>query len=209
LAGEAKERDLEGKGIRFLIDPIFIGPVPRTTFDPITGSPLAPPSPQPFDINSVKIRIKPALRNVRLGDAIDAIVKTADKVIRYSIEDYAVVFSQEPAETQQRETRIFRVNSKTFLEGLSSVQGVTLDSGTTNSAQEVQNAVRDFFAAAGVSVQPPNQVYFNHRTGVLMVRATAKELDDTQKAIEALNPAPAQITITAKFMEMPTSAARK
>ena len=207
LAGEAKERDLEGKGIRFLIDPIFIGPVPRTTFDPITGLPLAPPSPQPFDINSVKIRIKPALRNVRLGDAIDAIVKTADKVIRYSIEDYAVVFSQEPAETQQRETRIFRVNSKTLLEGLSSVRGITLDSETADSVHHVQNAVRDFLGDAGVSVQPPNMVYFNNRTGVLMVRATATELEVVQRAIEALNPAPAQITIEAKFMEMPTGAA--
>src|SRR5438552_1646579 len=52
-------------------------------------------------------------------------------------------------------------------------------------------------------------VFFNHRSGVLMVRASAQELDLAQRAIEALNRAPAQITIEAKFMELPTDAARK
>src|SRR5207247_2178137 len=75
--------------------------------------------------------------------------------------------------------------------------------------QEIQDAVRNFFTAAGVSVLPPNMLFFNHRTGVLMVRASADELDLAQKTIELLNSAPAQITIEAKFMEMPTDAARK
>ena len=49
---------------------------------------------------------------------------------------------------------------------------------------------------------PPNQLYFNDRTGVLMVRATSQELDVIQKAIEVLNVAPPQVTIEAKFVEV-------
>jgi hypothetical protein len=45
------------------------------------------------DIRAISIKIEPALTNVRLVDALDAIVKVADRPIRYSITDYAVVFS--------------------------------------------------------------------------------------------------------------------
>src|SRR6185503_16851870 len=58
-----------------------------------------------------------------------------------------------------------------------------------------QTLLRAFFASAGVNVQPPNAVFFNDRTGVLMVRATPTELDIVQKALEMLNDRPSQITI--------------
>jgi len=45
-------------------------------------------------------------------------------------------------------------------------------------------------------------IFFNDRTGVLMVRATSQELDIVQKAIETLNVAPPQVTIEAKFVEV-------
>jgi general secretion pathway protein D len=73
---------------------------------------------------------------------------------------------------------------------------------STNLTQNVQDMVRAFFTAAGVNVLPPNQLYFNDRTGVLMMRATSQELDVIQKAIEVLNIAPPQVTIEAKFVEV-------
>jgi len=73
---------------------------------------------------------------------------------------------------------------------------------STNSTQAVQDLVRAFFTAAGVQTLPPNQFYFNDRTGVLMVRATSQELDIIQKAIEVLNVSPPQVTIEAKFVEI-------
>jgi hypothetical protein len=60
------------------------------TVDPATGLPTAPGE---VDLTSVAIRISPELRNVRLIDVLDAIVKVADSPIRYSLEGYAVVFS--------------------------------------------------------------------------------------------------------------------
>jgi general secretion pathway protein D len=72
----------------------------------------------------------------------------------------------------------------------------------TNLTQSVQDEVRQFFTAAGINVLPPNTVFFNDRTGVLMVRATSQELDIVQKAVEILNIAPPQVTIEAKFVEI-------
>jgi general secretion pathway protein D len=73
---------------------------------------------------------------------------------------------------------------------------------STNLTQNSQEVVRQFFIAAGVNVLPPNQIYFNDRKGVLMVRATSAELDVIQQAIEVLNEPPPQITIEAKFVEV-------
>lgn len=73
----------------------------------------------------------------------------------------------------------------------------------TKSAQE---KVRDFFRAAGVDVMPPNQIYFNERKGVLMVRATPRELDIIQQAIEVLTQPPPQITFELLLVEFSRSA---
>jgi type II secretory pathway component HofQ len=49
---------------------------------------------------------------------------------------------------------------------------------------------------------PPNQMYYNGRTGVLMVRATPRELDIVQEAIEVLSETPPQITLELLFVEI-------
>ncbi len=72
----------------------------------------------------------------------------------------------------------------------------------TNLTQNIQDTVRLFFTAAGINVLPPNSLFFNDRTGVLLVRATSQELDIVQKAIETLNVAPPQVTIDARFVEV-------
>ena len=48
-------------------------------------------------MSAIAIKINPALTDIRLADVLDAIVKVADRPIKYSIEDYAVVFSLESA----------------------------------------------------------------------------------------------------------------
>jgi type II secretory pathway component GspD/PulD (secretin) len=102
------------------------------------------------------------------------------------------------------ETRVFRVSPATLLEGLKNISGVLSLSGTTYS---VQDSIRAFFTAAGVSVQPPNALFYNDRTGVLMVRAPAEEMGFVEKVLETLNHRPRQITIETRFMEIPTKAA--
>jgi len=232
LAGEASRFDLYGGEINFMLNPN--GPVAASsssTFDPTTGTVLPTPRPEPLDWNSVIIRITPALKNVRLDEVLDAIIKVADKPIKYSVEDYAVVFSPRQPEAQL-ETRIFRVNPNTFVEAvqglgtLRPLDGLILgatgggigDTGRPGgvfdiprvylpgSSQSIQNKLHDkvraFFTAAGVNVLPPNMLFFKDRTGVLMFRGTAQELDIVQKIVETLNVAPPQVVIVVKFVEV-------
>src|SRR5439155_17438431 len=128
----------------------------------------------------------PPLRNVRLGDALAAIARNTDKPIQYSIWNHGVVISQKLPEAVQLRTRIFDVDPQTFIQRLAS-----LDQGKaeaqTNPAERAQKLVGDYLEAAGVSLQPPNYVFFDNRTGMLKVRASAEELDRVQKAIDALS----------------------
>ena len=69
-----------------------------------------------MDLASIRITIKPPLTDIRLADVLDAIVKVAGQPIKYSIEDYAIVFS---ARTGQESTplyvRTFKVDPNTLL----------------------------------------------------------------------------------------------
>ncbi|MBN8247304.1 MAG: hypothetical protein J0L84_07655 [Verrucomicrobia bacterium] len=114
-------------------------------------------------------------------------------------------------------TRTFRVNPNTFLIGIEAVMGNPLGLAgavRTNGSPEVQSRVRDFFRAAGVDFPravtappgvadiplPQKALFFNDRNGILFVRATAADLDVVEKAIQALNVAPPQVEVEARFM---------
>ncbi|HZQ46762.1 MAG TPA: hypothetical protein VFC07_07125, partial [Verrucomicrobiae bacterium] len=247
LNEQAKLRDPDRVGINFFIDretaaPVATGP---TAIDPTTGLPVAPLPTEAADVGSVTVKINPALTDIRLGDVLDAITKTADKPIKFSILDYAIVFSLRGQETVPLETRKFHVDPNTFRQGLESVTGIQIGNITTSSGSgggggggvsggggirfvtsptnytfQLQIMVRQFFAAAGVdfptnTVQAgPNNlgpngssgsgksIFFNDRAGILLVRATAQDLDIIAAAIEALNTAPPQVNIKTKFIEV-------
>src|SRR5439155_156250 len=76
------------------------------------------------DVGSTIIKIDPGLADVRLADLLDAIIKVADKPIRYSVEDYAVVFSLKAREAVPLFTKSFKVDPNTFYQGLESVIGL-------------------------------------------------------------------------------------
>jgi len=61
------------------------------------------------------------LTDVRLADVLDAIVLVADHPIKYSVQDYAVVFSAKGPEPVPLETRTFKIDPNTFVQGLESV----------------------------------------------------------------------------------------
>ena len=118
LSDEAYKRDPDKEGINFLINPNVVTAAARTQIDPNTGQPIQQLPPEPIDMANVSVRISPPLKNMRLGDVLEAITKVADKPIRYSIEEYAVIFSQKPPEATQLETRMFKVDPNTFQQGL-------------------------------------------------------------------------------------------
>jgi type II secretory pathway component GspD/PulD (secretin) len=51
-------------------------------------------------------------------------------------------------------------------------------------------------------VMPPNEIYYKPNKGILMVRATAEELDIIQQAIEVLNEPPPMITLELRLLEI-------
>jgi len=125
LREEAKKRDPEGKGINFLINPN--ADAPPGAIDPATGLAVTAPQTDVVDINGVTIKILPSLNDVRMIDVLDAIVKVADRRIRFSIEDYGVSFrlaGNEPP--PMLFSRTIKVDPSVFAQGLESVAGVSI-----------------------------------------------------------------------------------
>jgi general secretion pathway protein D len=272
LGDDVRKRDPDGQGINFLINPhadaISGAIAPTDTTGAAPAGVVTAPAPA-FDPTTVTIHISPPLRNLRLADVLDAITKVADQPIKYTVEDYAVVFSAKPAEAISLYTKVFRVDPNTFVQGLENVLAYTppISGGTsgggggggggggsgggggggtvnngpasipyvqyatptsgggggggggglqaggrqlgisfvsrTNSTLDLHEMVRAYFTAAGVSLTDPGKsVFFNDRTGLLMVHASSQDLEIIQEAIETLNQAPPQISIDAKFAEL-------
>ena len=292
LNKDAKTRDPDKKGLNFVINP-FVDPLPpgAPVIDPVTGTATAAP-PAADDIGQATVRIVPPLNELSLRQVLDVIVKVASPPVKYSIEDYAVVFSWRAPETPLLHTRLFKIDPNTFMQGLQGVTssdfgvgsggsggggsrsggggsrsgggggsrggqggggqnggqggsdggasfvGVTLaPSGGRGGQQQgggqqprqpgtpgtlslggaagvdhltvvtfqdqLATLARQFFTTAGVDLSTPGKsVFFNDRSGMLMVRATLQDLDLIEQAIQVLNMAPPLLTIDTKFIEI-------
>ena len=265
LRDESKKRDPELKGINFLINPhsdagVSAAPAADVNAPPGTVPTAAVAAPTTVDLSQVTIKISPPLNDVTLADVLDAITKVADVPIKYTIEDYAVVFSPRPPEAVALYSKQFHVDPNTFIQGLEGVRlldlstfgqnkagggqggggggqgaqqgaptveipSVSLGSSVggragstggqggqsvglnfvtkTNNTQTLHEMVRAYFTAAGVTLTDPGKsVFFNDRTGLLLVRASLQDLEVIEAAVEMLNQAPPQLTIESKFAEM-------
>jgi tetratricopeptide (TPR) repeat protein len=126
LDEQARRRDPDKRGINFLINPnvdTAAAAAAPIAIDPTTGLPIPQPPPEAVDMSSIAIRINPAMKDLRMAEVLDAIVKVADTPIKYSIEDYAVVFSLRAREAVPLYNRIIKVDPNTFVQGLESVTG--------------------------------------------------------------------------------------
>ena len=204
LSAEVKARDPDGLGINFTINSVSSALADAT----LTSTNEA------VDINSVVIKINPALRDVRLVDALDAIVAVADHPIKYSIRDGGIVFSAKGNESEPLVSRRFKVDATILIQGLVAVSGDDVTSALhqnsvdaksrTNSMARVQSSVMDFFRGLGVNLDPPKSIYFNHTQGTLWVRATAEDLGIIENAIQEFYQALPQLNIRVKFIELIT-----
>ena len=111
-------------------------PPVQQQLDPNTGLPLAPAAgaggaagttTEQLDVGSWIIKI-PSLTDVRLADVLDAMVLVADHPIKYSIQDFAIVFSSKGPETPQLFMRTFRIDPNTFYSGLENVSAQSFGS---------------------------------------------------------------------------------
>ena len=224
LSHRVKALDTNSTGINFFIsrESFPFGPAAFRTgeIDPATGLPILarPNDANDFDMSAVTVNVNPALYNVRLADVLDAITRTANRPIRYSILDYAVVFSPRTPQPIPLEIRTFHVDPNTFRSGLESVINITTNSGsgagirfvtsTSNSTDALQVSIREFFGAVGVDFNTNNPANigkafaWSQRKGVLTVRATASDLDMLAAAIENLNAQPLQINLKVKIVEV-------
>lgn len=181
LSAEAERLDPEGGGINFILNQAPSGKEAEAQ-----------------DLESVTVRIVPALVRVRLADVLDAVVKTADKPIKYSIEDYGVVFSIKRNEPPPLYTRMIKVDPNTLKSSLHSVSGKS----ETGETQDATRMLREFLASINVDISPPKTIFFNDREGTLLVRATLQDLDTIETAVMVLNLAPPQLNIKARFIEV-------
>ncbi len=181
LSAEAKRLDPAGGGINFILNRAPSGKEDDAQ-----------------DLESITVRIFPPLVRVRLADVLDAIVKTADKPIKYSIEDYGVVFSIKRNEPPPLYTRMIKVDPNTFKSSLHWVTGKR----ETGEIQDVTRMLREFLASINVDLSPPKTIFFNDREGTLLVRGTLQDLDTIETAVMVLDLAPPQLHIKAQFIEV-------
>ncbi len=138
LNDQAKKRDSEKRGINFIIDPNVdtsaAAPSGPTAIDPTTGLPVAPTGPsEGVDISTASIKL--SLNDVSLADALDAIIKVANIPIKYSVVDYAVIFSHKGSESPQLFTRQYKIDPNTFVQGLQGVSSFIFGQTSSGSGQ--------------------------------------------------------------------------
>jgi len=142
LTDESQKRDPDGVGINFMWNPHAeaspTGISPTDTTGAATAGAVAVPAPAaPVPPDGINIKIVPPLKNLRLADVLDAITKVADcpppvTGIKFTIEDYAVVFSPRE-DTSPLYTKVFKVDPNTFIQGLENVTSINLNPGTQSS----------------------------------------------------------------------------
>jgi len=202
LSDEARRSDPDKTGVSFILVSRLESP------DGAEGGAVT------NDIANAVIHITPPLKHLRLIDALNAIVMVSDQRIKFTVEEFAVVFTPATSEPVKLETRQFQVNTNTFYEGLRrfdpslAVQtSIPAANGgrfltTPNDAKAVIPTLRKYFQSVGVELAPPKTFFFNDRKGLLLVRATAEDFQFIERAIEALVPEPAQIQLEARAVEL-------
>ncbi|NBV24327.1 MAG: hypothetical protein EBS05_20715, partial [Proteobacteria bacterium] len=152
LDADTKKYDVpDKKGLNYLINNVIVDYISVNTaagggpgaglapvaaapaLDPVTGQPIAAAaggSAKP-DLETVLIKVGTVLKDLTLRQVLDVICKTAEVKmpdgrsagLKYSIEEYAIVFSPKLPEQASMFMRTFKVNPDTFVQGLQSVVG--------------------------------------------------------------------------------------
>ena len=198
LREKSQISDPDKTGINFNFDP---GSGGGSQIDPSTGLPVNAPTNSAL-ADPTQINITLALTNLSLLDLLSAIVANSDHPIRYSIEDYGVVFSAKATNSPQYEMRIFKIepNVYPYLQKIIKLPPsmppafATATSGflyvESSNSLAMSGVFKQYFLRLGLNLDPPKQVYFNSRSSDLFVYATPQDLDVIEKAIHLLNEMP-------------------
>jgi beta-lactamase regulating signal transducer with metallopeptidase domain len=204
LGSRVRSNDPDRDGVNFLIN---------QSLNHFTNA-AGPPEIIPVDITNILVSLG-AEANVRLADALDGIVRGSSQPLKYSIENYGIIFAPKGNEPPPLFIRKFRVNPDTLVDGLKSVG--TLDQSWPETAARdsgrdmrtrVQTALIQYFNQVGANLAPDTgkSVYFNDGEGTLLVRATVQDLDLVEAVIETFNIALPQINVRARFVSIDSDA---
>lgn len=94
LSRKAREGDPERKGVSITVSNVAQSPADPSSIQPLTGLPVGV-SDEAIDLSSVAIKL-PTMRDVTLGQALDAIAKAAERPIKLSVERDGIVIASRP-----------------------------------------------------------------------------------------------------------------
>ncbi|MEQ2006459.1 MAG: hypothetical protein ABMA26_06655 [Limisphaerales bacterium] len=165
LDGDTKKFDPDKKGLNFMINNVVMDYISLNAaapggggagaaaaaaaaaapvLDPM-GNPIAAAAPgsQKPDLETALVKVTSVLRDLTLRQVLDVICKTADVKmpdgrsagLKFSIEEYAIVFSPKLPEQASLFARTFKVNPDTFVQGLQSVVGNPIQAVTDTGGQ--------------------------------------------------------------------------
>jgi beta-lactamase regulating signal transducer with metallopeptidase domain len=199
-------------GVNFLFNPRVGANAAGATVDPAT----------------ITVRITPPLKNVTMPQFMDAICQTADQPIAFSLADYAVWFFVKPSATAAPETkppevtalqtRLFHVDPTTFIQRMKEVippaalaqenerareaEQISRGSGGQSTNMDPLLVTRFFGSLYIILTNYGGFAYYNERTGEILARATAFDLDRVERVIELVNKVPPQVQIDVKFVSI-------
>jgi beta-lactamase regulating signal transducer with metallopeptidase domain len=192
LQRSAREHDPKKSGLNFIISSSHDSNKPqKSAAEEFVVEPEAP------------------LKNATLEEVLNQIVAkshppegvSAEGRIKYSIGDYAVVFSAR--EPDALYTRTYKVDPVIFEENLERAAGVPKEPSKTSS--QLQEIITNYFHGLGVSfpaspgqnakretqrsqgTQRAKAIYYDQERGILFVRGTLADLDRIESALQKLN----------------------
>lgn len=166
-----------------------------------------------------------SLKEVPLIEAIKYIL--AAKGLRYRLDEYAIVISSPSRmEGVEMETRYYHLSSGSagFVakpKGPGKNENDNSDKDTSDksdssdegsqsaSAETSAVTIKDVLEQSGVPFPTGSKIFLDKRTGILIVRNTPSNLAIIEKILNALDVAPFQIAIEAKFVDIEESTARE
>ena len=187
LHDESIKLDADKAGVNFLFS--RVSPQhPATLIDPSTGLPVH--ATESIDLQAVAITVSPPMKNVRMIDALDILTKAADQPIHYTMEDYGVVIAAGPAplvtnsEFSPLLVRAFQLDTNNLVSSVEKTFHYVIG---RNTALLTADAFDPMLDKLRLNLNAPGKaIFYNGNTGVLMMRATAPELDVMEAAVVTL-----------------------
>ena len=127
--------------------------------------------------NDVRVTVTPELKDLKLPDALDAVVAGANQPIHYSLSDAGYIAFHDGTRPIQLFTRAFDVNGKALLEAADRIPRRLAITSKTNATATTNDLIRTYFETNGIELQPPESVFFNEPKEKLIVRATESDLE--------------------------------